>query len=88
MLVSSPPTEHFGVNMKNRVASEHLVPLKRFSENLVVSVFPPHVCEAIGVKPRTSGAVLEIVARDRQGDAVYFQDLFIPPTERRLFIAS
>ena len=29
-----------------------------------------------------------IVGRDRQGEAVYFQELFIPPTERRLFIAS
>jgi hypothetical protein len=40
------------------------------------------------VRARTSGAVLEIVARDRQGGAVYFQDLFIPPNERRLFIAG
>jgi hypothetical protein len=40
------------------------------------------------VKPRTSGAVLEIVARNPKGEAVYFQELFIPPTQRRLFIAS
>lgn len=53
-----------------------------------MKVFPTHVCEAIGVKPKTSGAVLEIVARDRQGDAVYFQELFVPPTKRRLHIAS
>lgn len=60
----------------------------RFSENLAVAVFAPHVCEAIGVKAKTSGAVLEIVASDRQGAPVSFQELFIPPTQRRLFIAA
>ena len=88
VLATAPAAKLSGVNMKDLIAREHHVPLTRFSENLVVSVFPPHVCTAIGVKPRTSGAVLEIVGRDRQGDAVYFQELFIPPTERRLFIAS
>ncbi len=88
VLATATAAKLSGVNMKDLIAREHHVPLARFSENLVVSVFPPHVCQAIGVKPRTSGAVLEIVARDRQGGAVYFQDLFIPPTERRLFIAS
>ena len=87
-LAHAPGAKLSGVNMKDLIAREHHVPLTRFSENLVVSVFPPHVCAAIGAKSKTSGAVLEIVARDRQGEPVYFQDLFIPPTERRLFIAS
>jgi GntR family transcriptional regulator len=88
VLANAPAAKLSGVNMKDLIAREHHVPLTRFSENLVVSVFPAHVCTAIGVKAKTSGAVLEIVARDRQGDAVYFQELFIPPTERRLFIAG
>jgi hypothetical protein len=37
-----------GVNLKELIAREHDVPLTRFSENMLVSVFPPHVCEAIG----------------------------------------
>jgi len=32
--------------------------------------------------------VLQIAARDRAGEVVYFQDLWIPPTRRRLFIAE
>lgn len=88
VLANAPAAKLSGVNMKELIAREHHVPLARFSENLLVSIFPAHVCEAIGVKPRTSGAVLEIVARDPKGDAVYFQELFIPPTERRLYIAS
>ena len=40
------------------------------------------------MKRSTAGAVLEIAAYDRAGEAVYLQDLFVPPSPRRLFIAS
>jgi hypothetical protein len=53
---------------------------------LSVRSFPDYVCKAIKVKPGTSGGVMEIFAYDRQGDGVYFQDLFIPPNDRRLFV--
>jgi GntR family transcriptional regulator len=86
-LAKAPAAKLNGVNLKDLITREQHVPLTQFSENLAVAVFPPHVCEAIGVKPKTSGAVLEIVGRGRQGDAVYFQELFIPPTGRRLHIA-
>jgi hypothetical protein len=39
------------------------------------------------VKKGTSGAVLEIVAYDSQGAPIYFQDLYIPPGEKRLFLS-
>lgn len=76
-----------GVNFKELIPREYHLPLTRFSENLAVTVFPDHVCKSINVKRRTSGAVLEIVARDSTGDPVYFQDLFIPPNRWRLFVA-
>jgi DNA-binding GntR family transcriptional regulator len=88
MLAKAPAAKLNGANLKSLITSEAHLPLARFSENLAVTVFPPRVCEAIGVKPKTSGAVLEIVASDRQGAPVYFQELFVPPTERRLFIAA
>jgi GntR family transcriptional regulator len=86
-LAKAPAAKLNGANLKSLITGEAHLPLARFSENMGVAVFPPHVCKAIGVKPKTSGAVLEIVARDRQGAAVYFQELFVPPTHRRLFIA-
>ena len=52
-----------------------------------VAAFEPHICKAIGVKKGTSGAVLEIVAYDSQGAPIYFQDLYIPPGEKRLFLS-
>jgi GntR family transcriptional regulator len=87
-LSNAPPAKLSGVNVKDLLAREHHVSLARFSETLRVAVFPPYVCTAIGVKARTSGAILEIVARDRKGDVAYFQDLHIPPSPRRLFIAA
>ncbi len=87
-LAHASPAALSGVNVKTVIAREHHIPLARFSETMSVAVFPDAVCDAIGVKRRTSGAVLEIVARDRRGEVVYFQDLFIPPTKRRLFVAG
>ena len=58
--------------------------LARFGESLAVATFPADICHALGVKRGTSGAVLEVVARDRKDEAVYFQDFFIPPNARRL----
>ena len=87
-LAKAPAARLSGVNVKSLIAHEHHISLARFTETMRVAVFPPYVCEAIGVKPRTAGAVLEIVALDRNGEPVYFQDLFIPPGERRLFISA
>jgi DNA-binding GntR family transcriptional regulator len=87
-LANASPARLSSANLKDLIAHEQHVPLARFSETLSVRVFTKEVCAAIGAKPRASGAVLEIVAYDRQGQAVYFQDLMIPPTERRLFIAT
>lgn len=86
-LAKASPAKLSGVNVKALIAREHHISLGRFSETMQVAVFPDAVCEAIGVKRRTSGAILQIVARDRSGGFVYFQDLYIPPTRRRLFIA-
>jgi GntR family transcriptional regulator len=86
-LATRPLAELNGVNFKDLIKREHRLPLTRFSENLRVAAFEPHICKAIGVKKGTSGAVLEIVAYDSQGAPIYFQDLYIPPGEKRLFLS-
>lgn len=75
------------INFKDLLSRQFHHPLARFSEKLSVRQFPEYVCKAIKVKPASAGGVLEIFAYDRQGEGVYFQDLFIPPNERRLFVA-
>lgn len=39
------------------------------------------------LKPRAAGCVLEIVANDRAGQAMYVQDAYIPPNGRKLLIS-
>ena len=87
-LANAPAAKLSGVNVKDLITRKHHISLARFTETLRVAVFARHVCDAIGVKAKTAGAILEIVALDRKGAAVYFQDLFIPPVPRRLYIAS
>jgi GntR family transcriptional regulator len=77
-----------GVNFKDLLSREFHHPIAKCSEHLSIRVFPDYVCKAIKVKPQTSGGVLEIYAYDRRGDAMYFQDLYIPPNNRRLLVAS
>lgn len=74
------------INFKDLLSREFHHPLARFSEILSVRVFPAYVCKGIKVKPETSGGVMEIFAYDREGEGVYFQDLFIPPNDRRLAV--
>ena len=75
------------INFKDLLAREFHHPLTRFSERLSVRQFPAYVCKAIKTNPATCGGVMEIFAYDRQGEGVYFQDLFIPPNKRQLFVA-
>lgn len=74
------------INFKDLLSREFHHPLAKFSEKLSVRGFPGYVCKAIKVKPNTTGGVMEIFAYDRNGEGVYFQDLFIPPNGRRLFV--
>ena len=86
-LASRRPAKLHGVNFKDLIRNEYRLPLTRFSENLRVAVFEPSICAAMRVKKGTAGAVLEIVAYDAGGTPIYFQDLFIPPNRRRLFVS-
>lgn len=86
-LAEVAPDKLSNINFKDLLAREFHHPLARFSELLTVKEFPSHVCTALKLKPHAVGGVMEIFAWDRQGEGVYFQDLFIPPNARRLLVA-
>ena len=88
VLEAMPLAKFNGVNFKNLLAREfHDAPAK-FSETLSVQAFPLNVCKALKQRRGTSGAVIEIVAYDRRGAALYFQDLWIPPNRRKLVVGA
>lgn len=87
--VEEMPEETFnGVNFKDLLTREYHHAPVRYTENLAVRGFSAAICKAIGVAPHTSGGVLEIVAFDRRGDALYFQDLWIPPNDKRVLVGG
>jgi DNA-binding GntR family transcriptional regulator len=85
-LADIEPEKLNNINFKDLLAREFHHPPTRFSERLSVRKFPAYVCRAIELKTALTGAVMEIFAYDRQGEGVYFQDLFIPPNNRKLFV--
>lgn len=85
-LASIDPKMLDGVSIKDYLSNQLHIYASRYTQRLCVRVFPPKVCEAIAVKARTSGAVLELMAHDRGGAVIYFQDFHIPPNPRRLVI--
>jgi GntR family transcriptional regulator len=87
-LIKMPAERLNGVNMKDMLSREWHRPPSRYTEHLSVREFPPYVCKAIKVCAKTSGAVMEILAYDYRGDAMYFQDLLIPPNQRRLLVSG
>lgn len=86
-LAEAAPDKLSNINFKDLLSREFHHPLAKFTEALSIREFPPYVCTAIKVKAHTAGGVMEIFAYDRQGEAVYFQDLHIPPNPRRLLVA-
>lgn len=77
-----------GINLKDLLSREYNRPATRFAEKLVIAALPPEACTALKLPRKTIGAVLEIAARDRRGDAVYFQALYIPPNQRKLLLGG
>jgi GntR family transcriptional regulator len=75
-----------GVSIKDLLSRELHIYISRYSQKLSIRCFPNYVCKTLKVRPKTSGGVMELVAYDRRGEAVYFQDFFIPPNPRRLLL--
>ena len=85
--INSLPLEAFnGLNFKNLFARDFHHAPARFTEALTINLFPAYVCKALRVKPTTAGGVVNIMAHDRRGEPLYFQDLWIPPNHRQLHL--
>jgi len=75
-------------NFKSILDREFNLPITHLSQTIAVVSFPATVCRAIGVAPATVGTLLEIVASAGRTRNVYHQQLFIPPTRRRLVVSD
>lgn len=87
-LASRPLTELADANFKELLREEFGAPVTRVDQSLQLTAAAPRVAGHIGIAPGDTAAVLEIVGRAGGGDAAYFQQLFVPPSPRRLVVLS
>jgi DNA-binding GntR family transcriptional regulator len=87
-LVHEPLKTLHSANFTKLLGHGSNVPVSYLYQKACVIRFPAEICRAIKVRKATSGMLLEIVGYAADGQAVYFQEIFIPPTERRLVISD
>jgi len=75
-------------NFKNILRREYNLPITRMSHELRMITIPAHICRAIEIPPQTFGLLLQIVASSGQKNPVYYQEIFIPPNKRKLYISD
>jgi GntR family transcriptional regulator len=75
-------------NFKTVLRREYNLPITHVNHIACVGVFPDSVCGAIDVPLETSGLKLEIVANSGRRNPVYFQEIYVPPTDRKLYISD
>lgn len=86
-LATIEPPKLTGVSFKDLISRKYHQPAAHYDQRLEVLTFPEDVCKAIDVPVGTAGARLHLVARDRQKDAIYQQQIYIPPNSRQLMIS-
>lgn len=87
-LLDIPTEELSGANLKTLIINAVDLPLTTIREQLRMVEFPRAVCEAIDVPRKTVGLHVQATAMAGSGLPVYYQELYIPPTERRLYMDS
>lgn len=77
-----------GADLKSLIIATVGAPLTAIREKLRISRFPRYVCSEIDVPDGTAGIHVQATAEARNALPVYYQELFVPPTERRLYVES
>jgi GntR family transcriptional regulator len=87
-LAKTDPAKLENVSFKDLMAREYHQATARYEETMRVQELPDEVCAALKLKRKVTGSILEIVAFDETGVAIYFQDVCIPPNSRRLLLSG
>jgi GntR family transcriptional regulator len=88
VLLTKPVEEIEAANLKAMIGRDFHLPITQIGQRVSVSRFPGYVCRAIRVPDGTLGMVMDCIATARAGVNVYYQELYIPPTERRLIVSD
>ena len=87
-LARKPLKALHAANFSKLLADESNGPVSRLYQTARAVRLAAEMCRAMKVKQASPGLLLEIVGYAADGRAVYFQEIFIPPTERRLVVSD
>ena len=83
-LLTKPTEEIEARNFKAMIGNDFHVPIVQIGQRVSFTRFDARVCRATRVASGTLGLLMECIAVARAGFTVYYQELYIPPNERRL----
>lgn len=86
-LLYRPLSELDGANFNKSLRSELGIVIAEVSQDARVAAFPQEVCGVLSLADQSAGLFLQMVGRNADGDAIYYQELYIPATERRLHMS-
>lgn len=85
-LLKKPLRDLEGMNFKLLLSREFGTPVTRLSQTLSVRRAPAEIKEVLSLDSQSVVTVLDICAGTSVGEAVYYQELYIPLNPRRLFV--
>lgn len=85
-LAEAPLNELNGLNFKTKITQEIHVPITRITHNVTAEPIPKLEAEHIGVDIDAIGIVMRAAAYMGDIECIYYQELYIPRTRRRLSI--
>lgn len=85
-LWEKPLAKLSGVNFKRLIMLESNVPITRIEHFVRATSFDDTVASVLQLKPPATGLFLQAAAHMGRETCVYYQEFFIPPTERTLVI--
>jgi len=77
-----------GLNFKKLIAQESNVPITHVDHLVRLTRLAPDVASVLDVTANTPGIFLQAIARMGTSACVYYQEFFIPPTERMLSVPA
>lgn len=85
-LWETPLAKLNGVNFKRLIARESNVPITRVGHFVRATQFDDRIVSVLQVQPPAFGIFMQAVAQMGREACVYYQEFFIPPTNRTLAI--
>tara|TARA_S200000501_G_C20573643_1_gene634064 strand:+ start:39 stop:296 length:258 start_codon:yes stop_codon:yes gene_type:complete len=77
-----------GANFRKSPGSEFGIVIARISQDVRTVVFPGEICDALSLPNEFNRLFIQVVARATQGAPMYYQEPYVPATDRRLHISD